>query len=271
MKAQFLQALILFTASVAFGETIGPEKGSLVIVGGGRMTREIVQKFIALAGGAGSPFVIIPSADEGENWGADYLMKNFLVRAGAKDVTVLHTRDRAVADTETFTAPLLRARGVWLDGGRQWRLADSYLHTRTQRELDAVLARGGVIGGSSAGATIQGSYLVRGAPEGNQIMMARGHEEGFGFLKNSAIDQHVNTRHREEDLLPVIEAHPELLGIGIDEATAIVVQGDRIQVLGESKVALHAKDIDPDANGRRTIQCGSGEFFDLKARKKVGP
>jgi cyanophycinase len=62
--------------------------------------------------------------------------------------------------------------------------------------MAVLLERGGVVGGSSAGATIQGSYMVRGAPEGNQIMMAPGHEEGFGFLRASAIDQHVTTRGR---------------------------------------------------------------------------
>ena len=66
--------------------------------------------------------------------------------------------------------------------------------TRTQREIEAVLARGGVIGGSSAGATIQGSYLVRGAREGNQIMMAKGYEQGFGYLRGVAIDQHLLAR-----------------------------------------------------------------------------
>src|SRR4030095_4405381 len=111
----------------------------------------------------------------------------------------------------------------------------------------AVLARGGVIAGSSAGATIQGSYMVRGAPEGNHIMMAKGHEEGFGFLKNSAIDQHVIARKREEDLLPVIAAHPALLGLGLDEGTAIVVQGDRARVVGASKLAVYDQAFTPGA------------------------
>src|SRR4030095_8855657 len=101
--------------------------------------------------------------DSKDDWGADYIAKSFLTRAGAKNVAVLHTRDRNVANSTTFVEPLLKARGVWIDGGRQWRLADAYLGTRTQTELQNVLARGGVIGGSSAGATIQGSYMVRGA------------------------------------------------------------------------------------------------------------
>ncbi len=123
-------------------------------------------------------------------------------------VTVLHTRDRAVADTEAFAAPLKTARGVWFGGGRQWRLVDSYMGTRTQREIEGVLARGGVVGGSSAGATIQGSYLVRGAREGNQIMMAKGYEEGFGYLRGVAIDQHLIVRGRQDDLVGVIEKKP---------------------------------------------------------------
>ena len=64
---------------------------------------------------------------------------------------MLHTRDRAEADTEAFVAPLKTARGVWFGGGRQWRLVDAYMGTRTQREIEAVLARGGVIGGSRPG------------------------------------------------------------------------------------------------------------------------
>ena len=263
MKTLLLLAVSFFLRCVVCAEPIGPEKGSLLIIGGGRMTKEMVTRFIELAGGIDAAFVIVPSANEGEKWDADYVAKSFLARAGAKDVTVLHTRDRAVADTEEFVAPLLRARGVWFDGGRQWRLVDSYLHTRTHRAFEGVLARGGVIGGSSAGATIQGSYLVRGAPEGNTIMMAKGHEEGLGFLKGSAIDQHVLARHRENDLAPVIEAHPELLGIGLDEGTAIVVQGDWFEVIGESKVVVHRR-------GRPFFLMAPGEWFDLKAREKIG-
>ena len=185
---------------------------------------------------------------------------------GVKNVTVLHTRDRAEADTEEFVAPLKKAKGVWYDGGRQWRLVDSYLNTRTQRELEAVLARGGVIGGSSAGATIQGSYLVRGAREGNHIMMAKGYEQGFGHLKGVAIDQHIIPRHREQDLVAVIEAHPELLGLGIDEGTAVVVQGNRFEVIGKSVVGIYDG---ADHDGKRDYFLNKGEQFDLKERRRL--
>ena len=271
MKPFVLLAALLLLRASAPAETIGPASGTLLIHGGGRLTRESIQEFIRLAGGADVPFVIIPTAEPGEEWGADYVAKSFLARSGAKDVTVLHTRDRSVADSAEFVAPLLRAKGVWFGGGRQWRLTDSYLHTRTEYELHAVLARGGVIGGSSAGATIQGSYLVRGALEGNELVMAPGHEEGFGFLKLSAIDQHVNTRHRENDLMPLVAAHPELLGMALDEATAVVVRGDRLRSVGEGRVIFHYRGFTLGAAGSRYLQLAPGEELDLKTRLKIVP
>jgi cyanophycinase len=266
-----LLALSLFLGLFARAEggSTGPEKGSLLVHGGGRLSKETVAEFIKLAGGPEGPFVIVPTALEGENWGAEYVTKSFLVRGGAKNVSVLHTRDRKIADSAEFVGPLTKARGVWLDGGRQWRFADAYLGTRVVTELQGVLARGGVIGGSSAGATIQGSYLVRGAPEGNHIMMAKGHEEGFGFLKNVAVDQHVIARKREGHMGEVITAHPELLGIGLDENTAIIVQGQRARVLGASKLIVTDPKFTPAVDGLRYFTLGNGEVLDLTTRRKV--
>ena len=262
--------LLLLAATTAFAEPkIGPANGSLLIHGGGKLGRETLDEFIKLAGGVDANFVIIPTAEPGEDWGESYIANFFLTQAGARRVTVLHTRDRAVADSAAFVEPLTKANAVWIDGGRQWRLADSYLGTRTLTELRGVLSRGGVIGGSSAGATIQGSYMVRGAPEGNMVMMAKGHEEGFALLRNSAIDQHVITRHREEDMQVVIAAHPELLGFGIDEGTALVVQGDRARVIGASKVAITDHSYTPGADGRGYFFLNPGEVLDLLTRRPV--
>ena len=104
-----------------------------------------------------------------------------------------------------------------------------------------MLERGGVIGGSSAGATIQGEYLVRGDTSGPNVMMTQepNHQEGFEFLRRSAIDQHINTRNRWDDLIPVIKKYPNLLGIGLSEGTAIIVKGDQFEVMGKWKVAVH--------------------------------
>ncbi len=157
----------------------GPKKGSLKIVGGGRIPQLISKKFIELAGGREANFVYLPTALEDRLINPDTYESR--KRFGLKNVVVLHTRDRNEANSAKFIEPLRKASGVWFGGGRQWRLVDSYLNTRAHKEMLAVLERGGVIGGSSAGATIQGSYLVRGAREGNEIMMAKGYEVGLGI------------------------------------------------------------------------------------------
>ncbi len=244
---------------------VGPHSGTLVIDGGGQRPAS-VRAFVALAGGPDAEFVLIPTADEVRAGSLQRTRDRFARAFGVSKVTVLHARDRAEADTEAFVAPLKTARGVWFGGGRQWRLVDAYMGTRTQREIENVLARGGVVGGTSAGATIQGSYLVRGAREGNEIMMARGYEEGFGYLRGVAIDQHLLVRGRQEDLAAVIDAKPGLLGIGLDEPSAIVVKGDRFLVIGETVVGIFDG---KDHDGKRSYFLKTGEQFDLRERRRV--
>jgi cyanophycinase len=242
-KSALILSLVLLASlplAAKSHKTEGPKRGTLVIVGGGQVGPEIRSRFIQLAGGPDANFVIIPTADEDRNLtDLAKIKERFVQTWGVKNVTVLHTRDRKVAETKEFAEPIRHASAVWFPGGRQWRLADSYLGTRTDKEIHKLLDRGGVVGGSSAGATIQGSYLVRGAVEGNEVMMAPSHEVGLGLMKNVAIDQHIITRHREKDLDPVIAKHPDLLGIGIDESTAIVVHQSQFEVIGKSKVAVH--------------------------------
>jgi cyanophycinase len=231
-------ALIALTFTTATAQQVGPKTGSLVIVGGAMQDPVIVKRFIDLAGGPDAPIVIVPTAGEGDTYDQYWSGLNQFRENGARNLTVLHTRDPKVADTEAFVKPLTTARGVFFSGGRQWRIADAYLKTRTQRELQGVLDRGGVLGGSSAGATILGSFLVRGDTKGNELMIGD-HTVGFGFLKNSAIDQHLLRRNRQFDLIEVIAKHPDLLGIGIDENTAIVVEEDRFDVIGRSYVVIY--------------------------------
>jgi cyanophycinase len=242
----------------------GPAKGHLIVIGGGAVGQAILDRFAALAGGLDAQIVVVPTAGEV----VPPLEHHALKRHGFTHLVHLHTNDRKVADSAEFVAALKTAKGVWIDGGRQWRLVDSYLGTKTAKELDNVLERGGVIAGTSAGATIQGSYLVRGAREGNTIMMAKGYEEGFGFLRNVAIDQHLIARHRENDLVPVISLKPELLGIGLDEATAIVVTGDSFSVIGASKVAIYDTNYGVGADGKAYYWLQAGDCFDITARKK---
>ena len=217
--------------------TTGPQNGTLIIAGGAAI-KPILERFIELAGGNDAPIVYIPTASGDIGDEAREARADILRNLGATNVSVLHTTDPSVANTESFAEPLRTAKGVWFGGGRQWRLVDAYEGTLTEWLFKDVLECGGVIGGSSAGATIQGSYLARGDTHNNQIM-AGDHEKGFGFISNVAIDQHHIARNRHFDMFAILDKYPHLLGIGVDEGTAMVVSGNQFYVMGTGYVAIY--------------------------------
>lgn len=257
----------------------GPARGTLIVHGGGELG-VAAERFVTLAGGHEASVVFIPTAassvrtDSGVIYDPDALLtspegrefEQYLLRTfKLKRITILHTRNRQVADSEVFVTPFRTATGVWLGAGNSGRLTQAYLDTRTQQEIEAVLSRGGVVGGTSAGAIIQGSYTVRGRPD-KPLLMAKGHERGFGFLQNVAINPHLLTAKREAELINVVDTYPHLLGIGIDENTALVVQGDEFEVIGESKVAIY----DNHKHGNNWFFVLSpGARFNLRTRKAI--
>ena len=253
----------------AAAQQVGPAHGALVLVGGSMRDPVIVERFLALAGGPAAPIVLIPTAGGDESYDQAWPGAEPFRAAGARRLTVVHTTERAAADTEAFVEPIRRAGGVWFGGGRQWRLADAYLDTKVHDALRDVLARGGVVGGSSAGATILGSYLVRGDTRTNTVMMGD-HEEGFGLLRGVGIDQHLLRRNRQFDLVEVIRARPDLLGIGIDENTAIVVRGDVFEVIGQSYVAIYDHERLLDSGGLFYL-LSPGDAYDLATREAFRP
>jgi len=254
----------------------GPAKGTLVIVGGGSTEGTgILEKFIQLAGGPDKKFVIVPTAGGNRNRDGGLITYTeeqqiaSWTRRGLKHVRMLHTHDPKVADTDAFVKPLLDADAVWFNGGRQWNIVDSYAGTRTLAEFRKVLERGGVIAGSSAGATIQGEYLVRGDTSGPDVMMTEepNHQDGFAFLRRSAIDQHINTRNRWDDLIPVIKKFPNRLGIGLSEGTAIVVTADRFEVIGKWKVAVHDNTRLYQPWEKPYFVLAAGDVYNMKTRR----
>jgi cyanophycinase len=267
-------------APCAFGDATeyGPAHGSLVVAGGGTLAGTgIIEKFVELAGGPDKKFLIVPTAQGNRN--SDGSVRVFegsqilapWLRIGIKNVHILHTHDPKIANTDDFVKDLRDADAVWFEGGRQWNIVDSYAGTRTLTEFRKVLERGGVIGGSSAGATIQGEYLVRGDTSGPNVMMTPelNHQSGFAFLRRSAIDQHINTRNRWDDLIPVIKKFPTLLGIGLSEETAIVVRADTFEVIGKGQVAVHDNARAYAASEKPYYLLSPGDVYDMKARRKV--
>lgn len=260
-------------------QSIGPTNGRL-LVGGGGMTDQMWQIFFELAGGDSAKLVVIPTAfDENSiNYDPEFkiLERDFKAR-GFKDIQFLHTRDSLLADTEEFVEPLKTATAVWLTGGRQWRLADAYLNTKTHQELKNVLNRGGIIGGHSAGASIQGSYLARGGRDLNgNYSIVSDPEVGFGFVTNTAFDQHHFDRNRQYDMFDLLKIRPEILGIGIDEDTGIIVKGDEFEVIGNKYVAIYDNtfwspyfnEIDSSATGKNKFYVlKNGDKYNLKERR----
>jgi cyanophycinase len=275
----FLIASGLLLCSDAAAQNYGPPAGSLVIAGGGSMDGTgIMERFIELGGGPDEGrFVIIPTAggNYDRNGNVRVFDENRILRGwrerGVANVTMLHTHDKAVSDTPAFVANLTSATAVWFNGGRQWNIVDSYAGTRTYDEFHKVLERGGVIGGSSAGATIQGEYLVRGDTGGSNVVMTdeENHQLGFEFLRRSAIDQHINTRNRWDHIIPVIEAQPDLLGIGLSESTAIVVSADTLEVLGKWMVAIHDNTRAYQPWEKPYFVLSPGDRFQMKTRQVI--
>ncbi len=263
-------AALLGTAACT-AQSVGVGNGWVLIHGGGELSDELKERFVALAGGSDANIVFIPTALSDEEIGRAGFFRGrgrgFLGSWGINPdhVTMLHTRDKAVANSEYFVETLRNASGVVIFGGRQWRLADAYLDTAVERGIKNLVARGGVVFGFSAGATIQGSFLIRGDPKTNKIVISSGHEKGFGLLPNSAIDQHVNARGRERDLLQVVKQRPGLLGIGIDEGAWIQVHGDSFTVFG-GRVGIYNLIRD-----RSYYFLAPGQSLDLRCVHVVGP
>ena len=284
MKKQIL--LILLTVSIfnLFGATPikisksttrhGPEKGSLIIIGGGVITPDIWNKFTELAGGAENANIVVITTAAGDSAGLETRTVE-LVKAQTKikKVVRLHTNDLKEANSEKFVEALKTATGVFFEGGRQWRIADSYLNTLTHQAFLDVLSRGGVIAGTSAGASIQGSFLWRGDTSGAEILVGD-HTQGLGFLRNSVIDQHILKRNRQFDLVTIIKTNPQLIGIGLDESTAVLVQKDTLRVLGKSYVAIYDYNtIQGDGPKHKTekgedFTASNGPFFFLHEGQK---
>ncbi len=209
-----------------------PTAGKLVICGGGRLPEKLRQRFIELAGGSQAHVVVVTTASVYADTDKMEAKLAFWRAQKVASLTILHTRSRQTADESQFAQPLTSATGVWFVGGNQSWLTETYLGTATERQIHAVLARGGVVGGTSAGAAIMSPVMIRrDRPE-----LETG--PGFGFLPGTVVDQHFIKRNRQGRLMKVLDAHRELVGFGIDEGTALVVEGNRLSVVGESSVVV---------------------------------
>ncbi|MEI6233473.1 MAG: Type 1 glutamine amidotransferase-like domain-containing protein [Planctomycetota bacterium] len=242
------------------------EGGTLVIDGGG-IPKDVLPRFIQAAGGPDALILVIPTAqgdDPPMNPGEGKMLKN----AGAKNLKTFHLKTYAEAFDDEKIKIIKEAKGIWFCGGRQWRYVDAYLDTPAEKLMHDLLKRGGAIGGSSAGATIIGDYLVRGNPLGNVQMMSEGYERGLGFLKGVAIDQHFMKRNRFADMTSLKKTFPQLLGFGIDEGAAVVVTGHTLEVIGNKSAYIYDKNGPPKIGEPDFVEITPGGKYDLRERVK---
>jgi len=283
VKVGLLLILVSLIVLDVSGQGKNPYKGTFVISGTGSFDDSLSLKAFVnlLKEGSNSKIIFIPTASSGIKLPNGYIFippkgdttleyvrvfeKELESLFRVRKVTVLHTRDKKIASSKAFSDPIKSADGVWIGSGNAGRLADAYLGTETQTELEQLLTRGGVIGGNSAGAIILGSYVVRGWTE-KPMLMAKGHDKGFGFLKAIAVNPHLITAKREYELISVLHQFPKLLGIGIDDYTTLIVKDNVFEVIGKSKVAIY----DNKKYGDKWYYwLEPGNRFDLIKRQKI--
>jgi cyanophycinase len=278
MKRPAIRPLVLalaLTAAGAGAHAQAPKapRGHLVIVGGGPRPASVMERFVALAGGPGrARVIVIPNASgdvetpEGRKDAAE-AGDGFVAemkKAGVDARSVLLTR--AEAEDPASAKLLDGATGVFFTGGQQDRLTRVLKGTPVEAKLHAIYEGGAVISGTSAGAAVMSEVMLTGDerhPGGvdrpdttlSFVTIARENvvtEPGFGFVRNAIVDQHFVRRKRLNRLLSLVLEHPTLLGVGIDESTAIEVSPDgRWRVLGNSVAVVY------DARGSRITSPGA--------------
>jgi cyanophycinase len=277
----FLIFSFLIFSSLLFSQT----RGKLFIIGGAQ-TKEITQKFVELAGGKDARILIIPNASSnkvrsGEN------QKNEFVELGAKAEYIIFSKENA--DDPSNLEKLSWANAVYFTGGDQSLLTKDLLGTKLLEKIYELHNKGGLVGGSSAGAAVMSEIMITGNELKNKdtvqsfISIQKGNIEtskGFGFVKNAIVDQHFIKRKRHNRLITLMCEHPNLLGIAIDEATAIILNpDDTFEVFGENQVILfdptESENVRVDKNDNLGINnlkihlLINGDKFDLKTKKVI--
>lgn len=249
------RAALVLIAILSMPSATRAGEGTLILHGGGEVSNEVRDRFFQLAGGKNARLLIISTADPETPLDEDRVIS--WRNRGPSSVALLHAETREIAEHESFAAPIKQATGVWISGGRQTTLSSRYLGTPVERELTALLKRGGVIAGTSAGAAIM-----------TKIMIVRGQVwPGFDLCPQAVVDQHFLARAREERLLKVLSANPNCFGIGVDEDTAAIIRGDTLSVLGNSTVSICVTA--NEQRPQRLERLKSGDTFDLKPLRSV--
>lgn len=202
-------------------------RGAVILAGGGRTPPELLQTLLRLAGGVEARIVILAHTQEDVAQGGRRSAALF-ERSGARDVVAPDTLDAG-----ELTAILHTARGVWIPGGDQNRFMERLGGSAELRAaVRAVVARGGVVGGTSAGASLMGARMPTGdhSPTGDLKAGASPTAPALALLPDVLVDQHFLRRQRLPRLLCALLENPSLIGVGVNEGAWAIVQGGRLTV-----------------------------------------
>lgn len=246
----FLGGLVALLVWPAWGQMPGffaQPKGNLLIVGGGDTPLHVVQRYVALAGGKDKAHIaVLPMASSQGDEEAQEMVADFQRLGVSAQVVDIAPQD---ADADSTAALLEAFTGYWFTGGDQVRLSSLLVGSRALEVIERRYREGAAVGGTSAGASVMSALMLTGnwrtphdEEEQEQINIARGMKElapGFGFFKGAIVDQHFMHRARYNRLLSAVLDHPQLIGVGIDEETALLVRPDGVwEVLGTHYVKL---------------------------------
>lgn len=277
----FLFLLCLLLNSFLFSQT----RGKLFVIGGAQ-TKEITKKFVELAGGENARIVVVPNASSNKVRSGES-QKNEFIELGAKAEYIIFSKENA--DDPSNLEKLNWANAVYFTGGDQSLLTRDLLGTKLLEKIFELHNKGGLVGGSSAGAAVMSEIMITGNELINKdtvqsfITIQKGNIEtarGFGFVKNAIIDQHFIKRKRHNRLISLMCEHPDLIGIAIDEATAIILYpDDTFEVFGENQVMVfdptESENVRLDKNGNFGITnikihlLIHGDKFDLKTKRVI--
>jgi cyanophycinase len=229
MKRSVLVLAFVLTAwTAAFAQAA---RGTLVIVGGGGTTHAIVSRTLELAGGKNAVVAVLPQSSAVEGAG-DSSVRMWL-DAGARSAR------KVGFDQPDAKQALESATLIWMPGGDQNRFMAAIEGTGLDEVIRAQYRKGTIVGGTSAGAAVIAEWMMTGDADlkslaaGTTVM-----KKGLALWPGALIDQHFLARQRNNRLLSAVMERPALIGVGIDESTAVIFHGDRFDVLGKSGVVV---------------------------------
>jgi len=247
--ARIVVCLLLLVLGSAAGAA-GP--GALVVVGGGDVGPEIVSRTLALAGGRNAIVAVLPQSSAEPDAG-DSSVQMWL-EAGAREAGKVAFSDQQAA------AKLRRATLIWMPGGDQNRFMQAIAGTGFDDVIRERYKAGITVGGSSAGAAVIAEAMFTGDADLKSITAgATITARGLGLWPEVLIDQHFLKRQRDNRLISAVLDRPDLVGIGIDESTAVILSGTSFEVVGKSSVVVvDARAARVDKVARGSLASGTG-------------